>query len=110
MKVWILNHYAGEYFRDKAWRHYWIAKYLKRMGHEPVVFCSNAVHGSDGELYYDTDEPWHVHMAEEIGVPFVFVKSRPYAGEREIPDPEHGGFLPKYREICRRCGQAVRQT
>ena len=80
MKVWILNHYAGEYYRDKAWRHYWIAKYLKRMGHEPVVFCSNAAHGSEGELYYDTDELWHVHMAEEIDVPFVFVKSRPYAG------------------------------
>ena len=80
MKVWILNHYAGEYYRDKAWRHYWIAKYLKRMGHEPLVFCSNAAHGSEGELYYDTDELWHVHMAEEIDVPFVFVKSRPYAG------------------------------
>ena len=80
MKVWILNHYASEYYRDRAWRHYWIAKYLKRMGHKPVVFCSNAVHGSDGELYYDTDELWHVHMAEEIDVPFVFVRSRPYVG------------------------------
>ncbi len=80
MKVWILNHYASEYYRDKAWRHYWIAKYMKRMGHEPLVFCSNAVHGSDGALYYDTDDLWHVHMAEEIGTPFIFVRSRPYTG------------------------------
>ena len=80
MKVWILNHYATEYYVDKAWRHYWIAKYLRRMGHEPVVMGSNAVHGSDGKLYYDTDALWHVHRAEEIDVPFVFVRSRPYAG------------------------------
>lgn len=78
--VWILNHYAGEMYFSRGGRHYWIAKYLKKLGYDPLVVVSNAVHGSDGKLYGDTEDLWYARTAEEIQVPFVFVRSRPYVG------------------------------
>lgn len=79
MKVWIFNHYAGNMFFDKGGRHYCFAKYLKRMGWEPVIFCANAKHGK-AERFFEEDPLWQEHRAEEIDVPFVFVKGRTYAG------------------------------
>ena len=78
-KIWIMNHYATETYFDCGGRHYWFAKYLKRSGYEPVVFGSNAMHGKEA-LFFQNEDLWHEHMAEEIGVPFVFVKSRAYSG------------------------------
>ncbi|MDD6188453.1 MAG: glycosyltransferase WbuB, partial [Clostridiales bacterium] len=78
MKVWIINHYAGNMLSAKGGRHYSFAKYLKRMGYEPTVFCCNAKHNSQSELYFDDDALWHEHYAEEIDVPFVYVRGRAY--------------------------------
>lgn len=77
--IWIMNHYAGNMFFDQGGRHYSFAKYLKRFGNEPVIFCCNAVHNGTG-LFFQDDSMWHVHMAEKIQVPFVFVKGRSYVG------------------------------
>ena len=77
--VWILNHYAGGMLFDHGGRHYNFAKYLKREGYEPVIFCCNARHGK-AELFYETNALWQEHMAEEIETPFVFVKARTYIG------------------------------
>lgn len=77
--IWIMNHYAGETLFDCGGRHYAFAKYLKRAGYEPVVFCANAKHG-EAERFLDTEALWTEKTAEEIGVPFVFVKARPYTG------------------------------
>lgn len=77
--VWILNHYAGDTFFDKGGRHYWFAKYLRVKGYSPVVFCSNSNHVS-GDLYFRKNDLWHRLMAEEIEVPYVFVKARTYRG------------------------------
>lgn len=77
--VWIMNHYAGGMSFDRGGRHYNLAKYLRRNGYAPVVFCANSKHGPP-ERFYNTDALWHEHMAEEIGVPFVFVKARTYTG------------------------------
>lgn len=79
INIWILNHYAGSMFFDKGGRHYNFAKYLHQADYQPVIFCCNAKHGK-AELYYETDALWHEHMAEEIDVPFVFVKGRTYVG------------------------------
>lgn len=62
---------------DMGGRHYSFAKYLKRAGYEPTIFCSNAEHGS-GEKYFDDVDIAQEHMAEKIGVPFVFIKGRGY--------------------------------
>ena len=77
--VWILNHYATGMLYSKGGRHYWFAKFLKREGYEPVIFCCNAKHGVL-ENYFDTDQLWVEKVAEEIQVPFVAVKSSLYKG------------------------------
>ncbi len=78
-RIWILNHYAGNMFFDFGGRHYAFAKYLRREGYEPVVFCSNTKHGKP-ECFFQTEKLWEAHLAEEIDVPFVFVKARTYVG------------------------------
>ena len=78
-KVWVWNHYASDTYFDKGGRHYNFVKYLKQSGYEPVVFASNAKHGK-AETYFPDAGLWQEHMAEEIGVPFVFVRSRTYEG------------------------------
>ena len=80
MTVWILDHYATEMYFDKGGRSYWVAKFLKQAGYDPIVVGSNAKHNSDRQLFFDSPDLWQAHTAEEIGVPFVFVKSRPYVG------------------------------
>lgn len=77
--IWILNHYAGGMYFDRGGRHYNFAKYFKQAGYEPVVFCANSKHGPGG-VWFQEEELWRKHMAEEIGVPFVFVKARSYTG------------------------------
>lgn len=77
--VWILNHYAGGMFFDQGGRHYNFAKYLKRSGYEPVVFCANSKHG-EPERFFDMPGLWDMRTAEEIGVPWIFVKARTYVG------------------------------
>ena len=81
MIIWIMNHHASGMRLAKGGRHYWFAKYLDRMGHRPVVFCCNSVHNSPvGRLYFETDDLFQVHMADEINTPFVYVKARKYTG------------------------------
>ena len=77
--VWIFNHYAGLMFFNHGGRHYNFAKHLKQSGYEPVLFCANSKHSAEGHWFED-DSVWHEHLAEEIGVPFVFVKARTYTG------------------------------
>lgn len=77
--VWIMNHYAGNMFVDHGGRHYNFARYLKQAGYEPVVFCANSKHNAPAR-WFESDALWQEHMAEEIGVPFVFVKARTYTG------------------------------
>lgn len=77
--VWIMNHYAGSMFFDKGGRHYNFAKYLRREGYEPVIFCANSKHGQQ-ELFFDNKNLWQEHIAEEIDTPFIFVKARTYQG------------------------------
>lgn len=76
-KVWIFNHYAGGMMYAKGGRHYNFAKYLRHMGYEPTVFCCNQSHG-DAEQFIETDKLWVEAQAEEIGVPFIFVRGRDY--------------------------------
>lgn len=77
--VWILNHHANDTFFDEGGRHYSFAKYLKRAGYAPTVFCSNAEHGT-GRQYFAGLGTAQLHMAEKIGVPFIFIKGRGYKG------------------------------
>lgn len=78
--VWIMNQYASHMLFNKGGRHYNFAKYLARDGYDPVVFCANLQNTKPSERYFDTEALWTVKMAEEINVPFVYVKTRPYQG------------------------------
>ena len=80
MRIWIINHYASDMIFDRGGRHYSIAKYLKLEGHEPIIIGSNAKHCAEGGLFFDDEELWHTLLAEEIDVPFVYIKSRSYVG------------------------------
>lgn len=77
--VWIMNHYAGSMYFNNGGRHYYFAKYMRQAGYEPVIFCCNAKHGSP-EHFFNIHGLWQEHPAEEIGVPWVFVKARTYTG------------------------------
>ena len=79
MKIWIMNHYAGNTYFDGGGRHYAFAKYLRQTGHEPVIFCCNAKHGVK-ESYFELKGRWQKHVLEEIGTPYVFVDAREYIG------------------------------
>ena len=78
-RIWILNHYAANMFFDKGGRHYWFAKYLRREGYSPVIFAANTKHGVR-EQWVESDSLWIERNAEEIGTPFVFVRSSLYGG------------------------------
>ena len=77
MKIWLMNHYASSMFFDKAGRHYWFAKELKKRGYDVTVFCANTLLNSDETI--DTEgNKYTVKTTEDI--PFVFVKTIPSQG------------------------------
>ena len=67
-------------FTDRGGRHYWFAKYLDRMGYEPVIFCANNHNIRTDEQMFESDDLWIEKNAEEINTPFVYVKVRGYKG------------------------------
>ena len=75
--VWILNHYAGNMYVVGGGRHYYIAKYLKQSGYNPVVFCSNYDHFTHKNCV-NSDRLWHEEQETRTNVPYVFVKTREY--------------------------------
>ena len=79
-RIWIFNHYAHHMFTDRGGRHYWFAKYLDRMGYEPVIFCANNHNIRTDEQMFESDDLWIEKNAEEINTPFVYVKVRGYKG------------------------------
>lgn len=75
--VWILNHYAGNMFIVAGGRHYYMAKYLKEEGYNPVVFCSNYDHFTLSDCV-PNDGLWTKEIEQTTQVPFVFIKTRAY--------------------------------
>lgn len=72
MKIWLMNHYATSMYRDRAGRHYWFAKELKRRGHEVTVFCATTFLNSDEQI----DTNGRLLTVKRVdGIPFVFVKT-----------------------------------
>lgn len=77
MKVWLMNHYASNMYRDKAGRHYWFAQQLIERGYDVTVFCSTAL--VNGEELLSTGKE-KLAIKETDGIPFVFVKTIPAQG------------------------------
>ncbi len=72
MKIWLMNHYASNMFRDKAGRHYWFAKQLLERGNESTVFCASTYLNGDSAV--ELMDKKHVVKMQD-GIPFVFVKT-----------------------------------
>ena len=79
-RIWIINHYAGHMFFDKAGRHFWFAKYLSKAGYKVTVFCANTVSHDTKTKHFDLDELFVEQMDDTYGIKFVFVKTRTYTG------------------------------
>lgn len=77
IKIWLINHYASNMYRDKAGRHYWFAQQLQKRGYDVTVFCSNTLVNGQ-ELLSPEKNQMTVKDAE--GIPFVFVKTVPSEG------------------------------
>ena len=75
--IWILNHYAGNMFLTAGGRHYYMAKYLKENGFNPVIFCSNYDHFT-GKNCIDSEKYWTEMQEAGTEVPYVFIKTREY--------------------------------
>lgn len=77
MKIWIMNHYASDMFRDKAGRHYWFAKFLEKSGYEVTIFCASSFHNTGEGIQTDG----HRFLIKKDGnTPFVFVYTKPSQG------------------------------
>lgn len=102
--VWILNHHANSMYFDGGGRHFYFAKYLKQKGYKPVIFCSNAEHGS-GKICFEFTGNYETHFSEEISVPFVFVKGRPYIGNGKDRILCMYDYYRNVIETCREYGE-----
>ena len=78
--IWLMNHYANHMIADKGGRHYNFAKYLNRQGYKSVVFCANMVNNQPQKQFFDSNDLYTVHNADEISTPFVFVNVSAYSG------------------------------
>ena len=77
MKVWLMNHYASNMYRDKAGRHYWFAQQLIERSYDVTVFCSTTLVNGEELLNMGKDK---LVVKETDGIPFVFVKTIPAQG------------------------------
>lgn len=98
--IWILNHYAGNMMHNHGGRHYWFAKYLKRKGYNPIIFCSISQHNADKQ-HVESDDLYVVKKAEDIDVPFVFVKARVYKGNGKDRILNMVDFYRNVQKACR---------
>lgn len=98
-KIWILNHYASDMFRDKAGRHYWFAKELKQKGYQPIIFCANTFHNKTD--YIDVGKKQFC-VKKEAGIPYVFVKTRVSIGNGWDRIKNMGYFFVNLFPVSRR--------
>jgi len=75
--VWLWNHYATSMSVNRGGRHYWFAENLQKEGYEPVIFCANTFHSDREPIALDGNK---YRMEVVGGIPFVYVKTTPYAG------------------------------
>lgn len=58
-------------FFDQGGRHHWFAKYLKKEGYNPTIFCANTFHTSEDII--EVENTYKLDESETI--PYVFVKT-----------------------------------
>lgn len=77
-RIWILNHYASDMYFSEGGRHYYFAKYLKKMGYDPVIFCANSRHNTRSESCFKINDVFLEKVNTITKVPYVFIPVRTY--------------------------------
>lgn len=77
MKIWIFNHYAVGPNSNGITRHYDLAKYLVKKGHEVTIFASSFNHQALEEEHLKNSSKKYVEK-EYDGVKFVWIKTLAY--------------------------------
>lgn len=95
MRIWLINHYGVPPKYYPLARPTLFAKYLKKMGHEVIIFASSAVHNSDINLIEDRV----LYRKDRVeGVNYVYIRCRQYKGngkKRIVNLLEFAGRLSK---------------
>ena len=71
------NHYANHTYFDQGGRHTISPSFWRRQVYEPVIFCAATIHNSSRQV--DTGGALWTEKPDSV-CPYVFVKTRPYAG------------------------------
>lgn len=107
MKIWLINHYACEMFFHKGGRHYWFANELKKRGHDVVVICSAA--SAERDENYTKTISGKFAIEEDNGIPYIFVKNKPYSANGFDRIENMGRFFfnlfPTSKQLIKRYGK-----
>lgn len=79
MKIWLINNYNMLPKHGQLNRNYYLGKYLKRLGHEPIAFAGSHPHNTELQLI-DGHEKYRVYQEDPF--PWVLIKTRNYEGSR----------------------------
>jgi len=74
--IWIINHYAGNTDVGLEYRHYHIAKELKKQGLNVVIFASSYTHLLNDEIVFDSE----YQEVKYQDIPYVWIKTPKYEG------------------------------
>lgn len=75
--VWIMNHYATDMIVNQGGRHYNFAKYLKKSGYSPTIFCANTYHNTDKQEEVGKKK---YKIGEDDNIRYVYIKTSIYKG------------------------------
>lgn len=79
MRIWYLHNYTMLPEHGTLNRGYYLGKYLRKLGHEPIVFAGSHPHNSELQLI-DDNRAFRVYQEEPF--PWVLIKTRNYEGSR----------------------------
>lgn len=80
MRIWYINNYNMLPEHGHLNRGYYLGKYLKKLGHEPVVFVGSHPHNTKLQLIED-NAPYKVYQKKPF--PWVLIKTRNYEGSKK---------------------------
>lgn len=79
VKIWFFNNYNMLPSQGGLNRHYFFAKQLQKIGHEPAVFVGSHPHNTNLQMI-EEKEPFRLEPAETF--PWVYVKTENYEGSK----------------------------
>ena len=76
--IWFLNHYAGNLTLGMEYRHFYLARHLRKLGHNVSIVSGSFHHlyTTPPDIAADADH----HLQEFDGVPYCFLRTREYQG------------------------------